>query len=131
MVGNRDRVPRKSTWLLMGWRTGKSRIHPRRDQIAGGSKNADRWSASENPLRPVETYRGSLRRGGTRMVGEMRKNTQVDRISPERPSKDGVRSSRVAQSLNFIVMPWMIGVVLSTDDKRPRLTNFGKNVGED
>jgi len=115
----------------MGWRTGNSRIHPRRDQIAGGSKNADRWSASENPLRPVKTYRGSLRRGGTRMVGEMRKNIDVERISPERPLKDGVHSSRAAQSLNFIVMPWMVAVAHSTENKRPRLTNFGKNVGED
>ena len=131
MVGNRDRVPRKSTWLLMGWRTGNSRIHPRRDQIAGGSKNADRWSASENPLRPVETHGGSLRRGGTRKVGEMRKNVAVERISPERPSKDGGRSSRVAQSLNFIVMPWMVAVAQATDDKRQRPMTCGKNVRED
>jgi hypothetical protein len=61
----------------------------------------------------------------------MRTNMNRERISPERPSKDGGRSSRVAQSLNFIVMSWMVAVARSTDDKRPRLTNFGKNVGED
>lgn len=61
----------------------------------------------ENPLRPVRTPRGSLRRGGTRKVGRMRVRMEVERNSPGPASEtdDGVQ--RVARSLNFIVKPSM------------------------
>jgi hypothetical protein len=65
------------------------------------------------------------------MVGEMRGNMNSERISPERLSEDGGRSSRVALSLNFIVTPWMIAMAQATDGKRRRLTTSGKIVGED
>jgi len=59
----------------------------------------------ENPLRPVGTQRGSLRRGGTRKVGRMRVRMEVERNSPGPSSETDGGVQRVARSLNFIVKP--------------------------
>jgi len=54
------------------------------------------------------------------MVGVMRVEKSVERISPDGPSEHDGRISRVAQSLNFIVTPLMMEMAQATKSKRAR-----------